>query len=181
MAWSRLKYLLERLLKKKVDRIYSQLKYISIMPKTKAVESVLHDWVHALTFQQQALLMTGMRGPDENNKYNAAKAITRYLRGAICKPAGNWDGDNDNDFMWGNYNYFIEHADAFWHDHDAYPHHFIMHLIHCAEVIGYKMPGFQSEYWREFYIEACHAFHMTPETEEQMDKRLNDFGVGVHN
>lgn len=34
------------------------------MPKTNDKESVLHDWVHELTFQMQALLMTGMRGPD---------------------------------------------------------------------------------------------------------------------
>lgn len=151
------------------------------MPKTKLVESALHDWVHATTFQQQALLMTGMRGPDENNKYNAAKAITRFLRGAICKPAGNWDGKNNNDFMWGDYTNFNQYAEAFWHDHDEYPHHFIMHLIHCAEVIGYKMPNrTAAEFWQDFYTDACRAFHMNPETEEQMDQRLNDFGVSVH-
>lgn len=152
------------------------------MPKTKIIESALHEWVHELTFQQQALLMTGMRGPDENNKYNAAKAITRYLRGAICKPAGNWGGSNDNDFMWGDYGKFVQHSQSFWLDHDEYPHHFIMHLIHCAEVIGYKMPNrSHAEYWQDFYTEACHAFHMTPETEDEMDIRLNDFGAGIHN
>jgi hypothetical protein len=160
------------------------------MPKTRLRESALHDWVCDLPFQMQALLMTTMRGPDENNKYNAAKAIVRYLRGAMCKPAGDWDGTNNNDFMWGDYNKvlgetktpFEYYSDLFWQDHDEYPHHFIMHLVHCAEVVGYKYPDPEiAMAWRNFYYEACFAFHMNPETEEQMDKRLNDFGCGIHN
>lgn len=151
------------------------------MPKTSVNETVLHDWVCSLTFQMQALLLTAMRGPDENNKYNAAKAIIRYLRGTVIKPAGDWHQKNDNDFMWGQYELFYSYADAFWADHDEYPHHFIMHLVHCAEVVGYKYPDKTiAQCWLEFYKNACHAFHMNPETEDQLDRRLNDFGCGVH-
>lgn len=152
------------------------------MPKKKIKESVLHDWVHGLTFQMQALLLTAMRGPDENNKFNAAKAIVRYLRGSVIKPAGNWCSRNDNDFMWGEYGMFTEYADAFWQDHDEYPHHFIMHLVHCAEVLAYKHPNEVTRiYWGSFYSDACKSFHMNQETEKQMDKRLSDFGCGIHN
>lgn len=152
------------------------------MPKKLAGETVLHDWVCQLTFQMQALLLTAMRGPDENNKYNAAKAIIRYLRGIVIKPAGGWNWKNNNDFMWGEYEYFDTHAKSFWEDHDEYPHHFIMHLIHCAEVAAYKHPdSFIAQYWVDFYLNACKSFHMNPETEKQMDARLNDFGFGVHN
>lgn len=149
------------------------------MPKTKQFESVLHDWVHGLTFQMQALLMTGMRGPDENNKFNSAKAIVRYLRGAVIKPAGDWHRKNDNDFMWGEYRKFGDYANKFWGDHDEFPHHFIMHLLHCAEVVGYKHPNAQMRnYWLQFYLQACESFHMSPEEEDEMDARLNDFGCG---
>lgn len=151
------------------------------MPKKHLIESVLHDWVHALPFQMQALLLTAMRGPDENNKYNAAKSIVRYLRGCVIKPAGNWGGMNDNDFMWGEYSSFEEYAIGFWQDYDEYPHHFIMHLIHCAEVVGYKHPNSSTaEFWLVFYYNACNSFHMTPETEIQLDARLNDFNCGIH-
>ena len=147
------------------------------MPKTTSSESVLHDWVHNLTFQMQALLLTGIRGADTMSKHNAAKAIVRYLRSAVLKPAGDWHGANDNDFMWGDYNVFEEYARAFWEDHDQYPHHFIMHLVHCAEVIGYKHPNMSVQLlWRTFYCNGCDSFHMGEETHEQMDKRLNDFG-----
>lgn len=162
--------------------------------KTQASESVLHDWVHGLTFQQQALLMTGVRGPDNSSKHNAAKCIVRYLRGVVIKPAGGWSGKNDNDFMWGEYRRlgmdknlpegeypFHHYSRMFWKDHDGYPHHFIMHLVHCAEVICYKYPDKSiSAMWGRFYYDACDSFHMKPETEEEMDKRLNDFGVGFH-
>lgn len=152
------------------------------MPKIYLSESVLHEWVHGLPFQMQALLLTAMRGPDENNKYNAAKAIIRYLRGTICKPAGDWNGTNNNDFMWGDYDLFLGYVEKFYGDHDEYPHHFIMHLVHCAEVVGYKHPVAEiRSYWSAVYADACLAFHMNPETEIQMDKRLNDFGVGIHN
>lgn len=152
------------------------------MPKKKLKESVLHDWVTTLTFQMQALLLTAMRGPDENNKFNAAKSLIRYLRGCVIKPAGKWHGHNDNDFMWGEYNQFQKFASTFFQDHDEYPHHFIMHLIHCAEVVGYKHPNrVVRHHWRNFYMQACDAFHMRPESEKQMDRRLNDFGCGIHN
>jgi hypothetical protein len=152
------------------------------MPKKSLSESVLHDWVHELPFQQQALLMTAMRGPDGSAKHNHAKVIVRFLRGAICKPAGNWSGYNDNDFMWGDYTVFKHCDKAFWDDHDEYAHHFIMHLVHSAQVIAYKHPVNEVAYcWLTFYSHACEAFHMRHETKSQMDARLSDFGVGVHN
>ena len=152
------------------------------MPKTQLKESVLHDWVHSLPFQMQALLLTAMRGPDAIDKYCHAKQIIRFLRGVVIKPAGNWSGENDNDFMWGDFSKFHIPTMAFWRDHDKYPHHFIMHLVHCAEVIGYKHPeGSMRVHWMTFYLYACKSFHMTPETEEELDGRLNDFGCGVYN
>ncbi len=151
------------------------------MPKAKQLESALHDWVLELPFQMQALLMTCMRGPDGLPKHAAPKCIIRYLRGLICKPAGDWHGENNNDFMWGDYNWFTTHATQFWSDHDEYPHHFIMHLVHCSEVIGYMHPMEDMRVaWLTFYLNACESFHMRPETKRDMEKRLNDFGCGIH-
>jgi len=152
------------------------------MPKTQASESVLHDWVHTLPFQMQALLLTGTRGPDQTTKHTLAKFIIRYLRGVVIKAAGKWNCSNNNDFMWGDYNIFFDYTKAFWDDHDEYPHHFIMHLVHCAEVIGYYHPTDTiRQQWRGFYLMACESMHMNPESEDQLAERLNDFGVGYHN
>lgn len=152
------------------------------MPKLKLQESVLHDWVMELPFQMQALLLTSMRGPDENNKFNSAKCIVRYMRGVVIKPAGDWHGENDNDFMWADYSKFTTIASNFWEDHDEYPHHFIMHLVHCSEVVGYFHPNAPiRDHWFTFYANACKAFHMNLETIDELKNRLNDFGCGWHN
>lgn len=149
--------------------------------KNLKAESVIHDWMQVLTFQQQALLLTAMRGPDGMPKHCSGKEIVRYLRGVVLKPAGESTGKNDNDFMWWDYNptvdYFRYLTKAFWSQHDEYPHHFIMHILHCAELIGYKHPdGYLRNQWLLFYLAGCSSFHMTPETEVEMDDRLNDFG-----
>ena len=152
------------------------------MPKKQHGELVLQDWVGSLTFQMQALLLTGVRGPDENNKHNVAKAICRYLRGVIIKPAGEWDGSNNNDWCWGDYSKFSDYVNKILEDHDYFPHHFLMHLIHCAEVIGFCHPDSKIRIpWFNFYTLFVDAFHMYPENFQQMCNRLNDFDQGIHN
>lgn len=151
------------------------------MSKKKLKESVFQDWALAQTFQVQTLLATGFRGPDGIEKHNAAKDVLRYYRGATAKPAATWDRANDS-FMRGDWGNLPTVIDAFWADHDKYPHHFIMHLVHCAQVLGYKHSSAGQRYiWKRFYLQACESFHMRPETESAMDKRLNDFGEGIHN
>jgi hypothetical protein len=151
------------------------------MPKQLKTESVIRDWVQELSFQQQALLMTAVRGPDSSSKHNTAKYIVRYLRAAVLKPAGYWDGTNNNDFMWSEMDKFADYSKAFWKDHDEYPHHFIMHLIHSAEVIGYCHPNEeQRSMWLTFYFIGCNSFHMYPETKNDMNLRLNDFRTHEH-
>jgi hypothetical protein len=152
------------------------------MPKKILKESVLHEWVTELPFQMQALLLTAMRGPDNSTKHCPAKQIVRYLRGAVLKPAGIWEGFNDNDFMWGDYSLFKFSIDTFFHSPDEYPHHFLMHLIHASEVVGCYHPEAEKQtWWTVFYMMACNALHMNPESQHQLEQRLNDFGFGVHN
>jgi hypothetical protein len=152
------------------------------MPKTKQYESVLHDWVHSLPFQMQAVLLTAIRGADGMPKHDNSKPIVRYLRGVVIKPAGNWLGHNDNDFMWGDWKLFPEFVINLSKDHDNIPHHFLMHLIHAGEVIAYHHPCAQiCTWWMYFYSEMCYSFHMNMETNVQLDLRLNDFGQGWHN
>lgn len=151
--------------------------------KTRPIESVVYDWVGELPFQMQALLFTAMRGPDNCTKDNVAKSIVRFLRGAVLKPAANTSMMfNDNSFMWWDYENFCNLVDDFFigEGHDHYPHHFIMHLIHSAEVLGYCHPNSDTAYyWLLFYREGCKSMHMTPETKQEMFGRLNDFGLVV--
>lgn len=162
--------------------------------KKESRESVLHDWVCDLPFTQQALLMLATRGPDSLPKDTPAKEILHYLRGAIIKPAYfdfyKEDGfmnidygevtyeqdhyNNDTDIIYQNFGWrFVECGDEFFRHVDELPHHFYMHIIHAAEVLGYKFPDERvMRCWYDFYGCACKSFHMNPETLEQLDQRL---------
>lgn len=147
------------------------------MPKEQENELVLHEWMGKLTFQMQAALLTSLRGPDNTKAETTAKALTRYIRGVVLKPAGVIHLHfNDNSFMWGKYEDFPTYAKGFLQDHDEYPQHFIMHLLHSAQIIGFHHPDKEiSSHWWVFYKNLCKCFHLNPETKEQMDLRLNDF------
>lgn len=135
-------------------------------------ESVLHDWMLELPFTQQALLMLSLRGPDGITKYSGAKAVIHYMRGVVLRPAYPDFMEMDG-FMRIDYENFLETENAFFVDTDLYPMHFLMHLIHAAEVIGYKHPNMViRSYWHSFYDKACNCFHMHMEKEEELDNRL---------
>lgn len=60
-------------------------------------------------------------------------------------------------------------------DLDAIPHHFQLHLLHAAEIVGYKHPdGRIRRWWQQTYERLVHDMHLWPETEEQLDQRLGD-------
>jgi len=50
-----------------------------------------------------------------------------------------------------------------------------MHLIHAAEILGYKHPIiYIRRFWNIFYLDGVKDLHLHPETEAEMDKRLGD-------
>ena len=58
---------------------------------------------------------------------------------------------------------------------DAIPHHFQIHLLHAAEILGYKHPDLRvRRWWLQTYTRLVHDMHLWPETEEEMDRRLGD-------
>lgn len=76
----------------------------------------------------------------------------------------------------------LERYDALdWYAHeylrhvDELPHHFQLHLMHAAEILGYKHPrGIVRDWWLKFYLMIVNDAHLRPEPEEAMDKRLGD-------
>jgi hypothetical protein len=75
-----------------------------------------------------------------------------------------------------NQNIWWEGVNPFLRSWDHYPNHYVMHFIHATEIIGYLGPKDDPVYnyrWHEFYLKACRALHMTPETKEELNNRLN--------
>lgn len=180
--------------KKDYKEIPEDLKALS---ELRVPKSVLKQWVMTLPLMQQALLCSAIRGPDGMGKYNNAKVIVRYLRGAILVSARGaifCDGRIEySDESIANGPFMINLTDLYIRpndgreaskfdyevlnllsDWDAHPMHFLMHLIHSAQVIGYKHPNENVRNgWSLFYERACDAFHMGLESEQDMDKRMN--------
>lgn len=152
--------------------------------KKDEIQSVVQDWVSALPFTQQAVLLVALRGPDGMPKETDAKPLIHYLRGTILHPAypgyeqfaeGTIDG-----FMRGDYyDNFTGIRDKFLMDLEKYPLHFITHLMHAAEIVGYKYRDDKDDdidyvgaCWQSLYVMMCRRLHLQPETKEQLDARL---------
>jgi hypothetical protein len=58
---------------------------------------------------------------------------------------------------------------------DAIPHHFQLHFMHAAEILGYKHPVSPTrQWWNAVYLRLVHDMHLYPEPESDMDLRLGD-------
>ena len=144
---------------------------------------VFPDWFFDLPMQQQSVLVLAARGPDGVAKHHQCKPIVREYRAVVFKAAylGRelMPGEALDTFMHRNLTYreelwkkvvreFFEHSDSL-------PHHYLLHLAHGSEIIGYKHPHkFTRHAWLYLYWEICRDMHVTPETEEELDNRLSD-------
>jgi len=149
--------------------------------KVKGRRSVLQDWVHDLTFMQQSVLITSCRGPDGLSKDHIAKVLLRWLRRCFLISAFDrkaiWDPYTPGGGSFtGPCTMKIEEAvDDYLRSVDETPHHFHLHLMHAAEILGYKHPDAGIRFfWHQFYRRIVRDAHLYPESEEQMDKRLGD-------
>lgn len=138
------------------------------------MKSVLQDWVMELGLRHQGVLVNACRGCDSAPKNDPSKLLTRSFRAIVLNAhCGNPDKA-------ATYIQRVPHEEllrrmaAFLKNLDHYPHHYVMHLIHAAEIVGYKCrTDEQFGFWIDFYFRACKGLHVNPETEEQLDARLN--------
>ena len=148
-------------------------------------ELVFQDWYLTLPMQQQSVLVLACRGPDGTAKFHPTKLIVARYRATVLKaaylgrPMRADEGDNttfmtlvgfSNDKEWASI------CKSFFDCVDELPHHYYRHLMHGAQIAGYKHPDvlFQNR-WLRFYLNCCHDLHLYPETEAQMDERLSDW------
>jgi hypothetical protein len=147
---------------------------------------ILQDWVCRLGLRHQGVLVSAVRGCDTAPKENGSKALTRYLRAAVLN-AHCGDPRKAKSFIEvPTAESFKAAEDKFFHEWDALPLHYVMHLAHAAEIIGYHSgvenrqvawvtwngDAYQNV-WLGFYMRVCMKLHLNPETKEQLDERLN--------
>lgn len=58
---------------------------------------------------------------------------------------------------------------------DEIPHHFQLHFMHAAQIVGVHHPIAQiRDWWRTFYLMIVNDAHLQPETDAAMNLRLSD-------
>lgn len=132
-------------------------------------ESVIQSWVNELTFKQQTVLLSSLRGCDGIYKEDLSKPLIRALRAVILKNAEM----RSSVFMNGSIDETT--VNKFAEDFDQYCLHFVMHLIHAVEIIGYKHPehSVRLQFCKAYY-RLAEALHLLPETPHHLEIRLAD-------
>lgn len=146
--------------------------------------SVQPEWCRRLPVQQQSVLFLGGRGPDGMPKHHPCKQVHIAYRGCVFVAAKYgrplWWGERADSFMslerFADDTLWAADVQNFFDHHDSLPKHYLVHLMHGAQILGYK--HFDERYrkrWIDFYLECVDMFHLRPESEADMDKRLGDW------
>jgi len=150
---------------------------------------VTQRWTHSLPMMQQTVLLTAVRGPDGLPKYGCVKMLLRWFR--RCTLLSAMDGralttpydDNGGSFTGPSLQNRIEDwepamntlVDEYLKTLDAIPHHFQLHFMHAAEIVGYKHPLPRVRaWWNLVYLRLVNDMHLHPESETEMNERLGD-------
>ncbi len=167
--------------------------------------SVMQAWTTTLTMMQQSVLITSCRGPDTLDKNHISKLLCRWLRrcfllsafdkAILPRPYGAGGGSftgpsilkpHNSDFSESAvdplaFEAMQSVAHKYMKSVDEVPHHFHLHLMHSAEILGYKHPDpWIRSWWNWFYNALVNDMHLLPETEESMDTRLGDSESAWH-
>ncbi len=118
-------------------------------------------------------------------KFHPCKTIIRQYRATVLKaaylgrPMALDEGDETTFMNLRNISdnrIWAMNLAAYFDTVDEIPLHYQLHLMHGAEIIGYKHPHpLLKKRWQHFYLHAVDDMHLSPETEVEMDERLNDW------
>lgn len=163
------------------------------------------EWVCCLPIMQQSVLFAAVRGPDGIRKNHPVKAILRWYRRCILLSAFDGKALNDPfEPGGGDFTGPFDERQLVHYFHDAphpaslkakglvkkvwakvqekylahvdeLPHHFQLHLMHAAQIVGCHHPDDNIRlWWKTFYLKIVNDAHLHPESDEEMNRRLGD-------
>ena len=126
------------------------------------------------------MLLTAVRGCDTAPKDDPSKMFCRMLRGTflVCHCGDPMKAQSFIESPLVPINNPLDECKsrftAFRKNLDHYPHHYVMHIVHAVEIIGYYHPDGQiMECFHEFYCQLVKGLHVTLERKDALDRRLN--------
>ncbi len=127
---------------------------------------VLKDWMSELPWKQQSVILSSLRGPDLSRPV-AVKKLNRWLRSITQNNA-----DSSTEYM---KEIVLPDIEDLKEEVGYCTMHYFTHLIHALEIIGYKHPDKSiRDIGEKYYLGLVDFAHLSPETKEQLDKRLED-------
>lgn len=163
----------------------------------------MQAWVNDLNFMMQSVLLTAVRAADGLPKNHVSKLLLRWYRRCVLYSAfesreagrpivlsrpwtlggGSFTGPSyeglhpiDEEATWRSFDRYV--VDKYLASVDEIPHHFHLHLMHAAQIVGYyhSDPVLRA-WWNRFYLRCVNDMHLFPESKDAMDKRLGDSEV----
>jgi hypothetical protein len=162
---------------------------------------VQHPWVLDIPMMQQSVLFAAVRAPDGLRKDHPVKVLLRWYRRCILLSAfdkrvlrnpfidggGSFTGPflagharaifglNENLDGWPINYWFDKMREHYLRHVDELPHHFQLHFMHAAQIVGVHHPDEETRaWWRTFYLMIVNDAHLQPESDEAMNLRLSD-------
>lgn len=143
--------------------------------------SVLRDWVMQLSLREQGTLIVALRGCDVASKIplnSPERRLTAAIRYAVCVPAD----DREVDAKLGAFMTRVVPVDVRLGMLEHYPQHWVGHVIHACEVLGYREPDENTrQQWFTLYREFCRSLHLPPESFADMLARLTEDRIANDN
>ena len=169
-----------------------------------AIGPAQQPWVLEIPIMQQSVLFAAVRAPDGIRKNHPVKVLLRWYRRCVLLSAfdqralldpfepggGSFTGPFERHHAIAAGVSVLKVAD-YWSEErercmdemrsvylahvDELPHHFQLHFMHAAQIVG----AHHSEHdiaiwWRRFYLMIVNDAHLHPETDAEMNARLSD-------
>lgn len=136
--------------------------------------SYLRPWVQRLPLRYQGALLVATRGCDLTPKYpldSWERQLVAAIRFAVGFPADPREVDSEIGCFMQSSPPMDMKVSAFGH----YPHHWVVHVMHACEIIGYRHPDVAVRgLWTELYTRFCTSLHVNPEQPDQLETRMTE-------
>lgn len=162
---------------------------------------VQQEWVLNIPLMQQSVLFAAVRAPDGLRKDHPVKVLLRWYRRCTLLSAfdkrvltdpfepggGSFTGPfethhareifglNENLAGWPLAHWFDKTREVYLRHVDEMPHHFQLHFMHAAQIVGvhHADPEIR-QWWWNFYLMIVNDAHLYPELPAAMNLRLSD-------
>jgi hypothetical protein len=136
-------------------------------------KSILQPWVEELPLRMQGVLMSAVRGCDTAPRHDTSKILQRIYRSEILECSCGDPQKSVSYILPADVPTTVRRMNEFLEDCDHYPVHFVLHVVHAAEILGYYHPDHvRRDMWNGFYAQACKKFHVKPEQQNELRDRL---------